>query len=366
MFEFLNSDFDLFSESSVEDENYSAELTEEEDAMMESFESIPCPEDDLNDAVMRITLETVENYHAMVEAITFDEIKEFMVTHEEVVYEEGRIKTITSKITAFIQNAWQKIKGLFDKVFTAISNAVKNDEKFLKANEKAIKKFSGEIDMKGYNYTNLSADPYTKIMATFKKEFDSMNITQFSDAEYGNATRMYKSDANKTEKFKDNIADKLRGAAVGKDKCSSSEFKNELKKYFAGSSDKEKIKMSPDEVISTIKDAKKIKAAAKASYDACKKYFKSMIDDAKRVEKQAIQASSRKEVKENNISRYIGAYSAACRHGINVATVVIHAQVQAINAAHRQARAVGSYMANKSGSSKKSTNESALDALQFN
>ena len=127
MFEFLNSDFDLFSESSVEDENYSAELTEEEDAMMESFESIPCPEDDLNDAVMRITLETVENYHAMVEAVTFDEIKEFMVTHEEVVYEEGRIKTITSKITSFIQNAWQKVKGLFDKVFTAISNAVKND-----------------------------------------------------------------------------------------------------------------------------------------------------------------------------------------------------------------------------------------------
>lgn len=365
MFEFLNSDFDLFSESSVEDENYSAELTEEEDAMMESFESIPCPEDDLNDAIMRITLETVENYHAMVEAVTFDEIKEFMVTHEEVVYEEGRIKTITSKITSFIQNAWQKIKGLFDKVFTAISNAVKNDEKFLKANEKAIRKFSGEIDMKGYNYTNLSADPYAKIMSTFQKETEDL-ITFKADSEYGNATRMYKSTANKAEKVRDEIQDKLRGAAIGKDKCTSSDFKNELKKYFAGSSDKEKIKMSPDEVISTIKDAKKIKAAAKASYDACKKYFKNLMDLAKRIEKQAIQASSRKEVKENNISRGLGAFSAACSKGINVATVVVHAQVQAINAAHRQARAVGSYMANKSGSSTKSTNESALDALQFN
>lgn len=365
MFEFLNSDFDLFSESSVEDENYSAELTEEEDAMMESFESIPCPEDDLNDAVMRITLETVENYHAMVEAVTFDEIKEFMVTHEEVVYEEGRIKTITSKITSFIQNAWQKVKGLFDKVFTAISNAVKNDEKFLKANEKAIRKFSGELDMKGYNYTNLSADPYAKIMSTFQKETEDL-ITFKTDSEYGNATRMYKSTANKAEKVRDEIQDKLRGAAIGKDKCAASEFKNELKKYFAGSSDKEKIKMSPDEVISTIKDAKKIKAAAKSSYDACKKYFKNLMDLAKRIEKQAIQASSRKEVKENNISRGLGAFSAACSKGINVATVVIHAQVQAINAAHRQARAVGSYMANKGGSSKKSTNESALDALQFN
>lgn len=365
MFEFLNSDFDLFSESSVEDENYSAELTEEEDAMMESFESIPCPEDDLNDAVMRITLETVENYHAMVEAVTFDEIKEFMVTHEEVVYEEGRIKTITSKITSFIQNAWQKVKGLFDKVFTAISNAVKNDEKFLKANEKAIRKFSGELDMKGYNYTNLSADPYAKIMSTFQKETEDL-ITFKTDSEYGNATRMYKSTANKAEKVRDEIQDKLRGAAIGKDKCTASEFKNELKKYFAGSSDKEKIKMSPDEVISTIKDAKKIKAAAKASYDACKAYFKKLMDLAKRIEKQAIQASSRKEVKENNISRGLGAFSAACSKGINVATVVIHAQVQAINAAHRQARAVGSYMANKGGSGKKSTNESALDALQFN
>ena len=365
MFEFLNSDFDLFSESSVEDENYSAELTEEEDAMMESFESIPCPEDDLNDAIMRITLETVENYHAMVEAVTFDEIKEFMVTHEEVVYEEGRIKTITSKITSFIQNAWQKVKGLFDKVFTAISNAVKNDEKFLKANEKAIKKFSGELDMKGYNYTNLSADPYAKIMSTFQKETEDL-ITFKADSEYGNATGMYKSTANKAEKVRDEIQDKLRGAAIGKDKCTASEFKSELKKYFAGSSDKEKIKMSPDEVISTIKDAKKIKAAAKASYDACKKYFKNLMDLAKRIEKQAIQASSRKEVKENNISRGLGAFSAACSKGINVATVVVHAQVQAINAAHRQARAVGSYMANKSGSSTKSTNESALDALQFN
>lgn len=366
MFEFLNSDFDLFSESSVEDENYSAELTEEEDAMMESFESIPCPEDDLNDAVMRITLETVENYHAMVEAVTFDEIKEFMVTHEEVVYEEGRIKTITSKITSFIQNAWQKIKGLFDKVFTAISNAVKNDEKFLKANEKAIRRFSGEIDMKGYNYTNLSnTEIYNEIMSTFQKETEDL-ISFKADSEYGNATRMNKSTANKAEKVRDEIQDKLRGAAIGKDKCTASEFKNELKKFFAGSSDKEKIKMSPDEVIKTIRDAKKIKAAAKASYDACKGYFKKLMDLAKRIEKQAIQASSRKEVKENNISRGLGAFSAACSKGINVATVVIHAQVQAINAAHRQARAVGSYMANKSGSSTKSTNESALDALQFN
>ena len=290
-----------------------------------------------------------------------------MVTHEEVVYEESRIKKVTSKITSFIQNAWQKIKGLFDKVFTAISNTVKNDEKFLKANEKAIKKFSGEIDMKGYNYTNLGANPYDKIMSRFNSELDAIKVKGLKmDDSYGYAKSVSTGTASNYEKFKDNIADKLRGAAVGKDTCSSSDFKKELKKYFAGSSDKEKIKMSPDEVISTIKDAKKIKAAAKAAYDSCKKYFKNLMDMAKTIEKQAIQSTSRKEVKEGNVSKAIGAFSASCSKAINVATVVVHAQVQAINAAHRQARAVGSYMASKSGSSKKSTNESALDALQFN
>ena len=56
MFEFLNSDFDLFSESSVEDENYSAELTEEEDAMMESCVYNTCAEDYFNYGVFGFKL----------------------------------------------------------------------------------------------------------------------------------------------------------------------------------------------------------------------------------------------------------------------------------------------------------------------
>lgn len=365
MFEFLNGSVFPFSESSTDEPNIGGfEMTEEDDAMMEAFEEIPCTEDNIDDAMMRIALESVENYHMIVEAIMLDEFNEYVATNEEVVYEEGRIKKITGAIVTFIQNAWQKIKGVFTKVFDTIENAVKNDEKFIKDNEKAIKKFSGELELKGYKYQNLNANPYKNVMTTFGK-----TVGDFEDIlpeEAGGKVK--KSDLNKAGKVADKLPDILRGAAIGSDKCASSDFNKELKKYFAGSDEKSTIKLSPSEVIDEIKNGKKTKASAKMSYDNVKLYFNTMIKQAKSIEKSAITMSSRKQVKEDRIAAAIGIYNSSCKQAIVIIQSVMRVHIAAINANHRQARAAAAEMARKGGSSsskKKSTNESALDLIQL-
>ena len=371
MFEFLNGSVFPFSESSTDEPNIGGfEMTEEDDAMMEAFEEIPCTEDNIDDAMMRIALESVENYHMIVEAIMMDEFNEYVATNEEVVYEEGRIKKVTGAIVTFIQNAWQKIKGVFTKLFDTIANSIKNDEKFIKDNEKAIKKFSGELELKGYKYQNLSADPYSRIMDKFESETDDImaDAGKSLDLNSDDIGKIKKSDMNKISKITQKLPDILRGAAIGSEKCTAGEFNKELKKYFAGSDEKSTIKLTPTEVIDEIKSGKIIKANAKASYDGLKRYFNSMIKEAKATEKKAIDLSSKKTVKENNIAACVGAFNSACKNAVNIATIVMRVHVSAINANHRQARAAAAEMARKGGSSsskKKSTNESALDLIQL-
>ena len=364
MFDFFDGSIFSFGESSVDDTDNITTMTEEEDAVMEAFESVPCTEDNIDDAMMRIQMEAVENYHLIVEAIMYDEINEYMVTHEEVVYEESRIKKITSAIADYIERAWTKIKGVYDKVLTTISNAVKNDAKFIKDNEKAIKAFSGKLDVKGYNFKNLQAKPCLSV----KAKFDSA-VKDLVDLSYINKQSADKIAGNKDaiNNAVDGLADKLRGAAIGEDKCDASDFSSKLKKYFAGSDEKVTLDPNPTDIIAEISAAKESKAAAKASYDSVKEYFNGLRKAAKRMEKFAVEASSRTDVKESGLSKALGAFNKACKDAVAVVNVIVHAQIKAINASRVQAKAIAREMIAKSGKKddKKSTNESALDLIQL-
>lgn len=361
MFEFLNNSVFLFSESSVNTIGELELMTEEEDTVMEAYEAVPCAEDNVDDAMMRIALENVENYHMIVEAIMMDEFNEYMTTNEEVIYEEGRIKKVTSAIKRFIENAWAKIKGVFDKVLTAIDTAVRSDKKFLEANREKIKNFKGNVDFKGYNYKNLDSNPYSSVIGAFTNTVGS--IFKYIDK----SNNIAKTGDDKSLKDAiENLSDSLRGAAVDKGTCTASDFTKELKMKFAGSSEKVDVSMSSDAVIKELETAKATKAKVKGAYNSVKSYFNNMIKSNNAMEKVAVNATSRKDVKESGVSAAIGLYNKACKDAITVCSQTVRVHLSAISASHRQTRAIASKMAGtKSESDSKSTNESALDLIQL-
>ena len=372
MFEFLNGSVFPFSESSTDEPNIGGfEMTEEDDAMMEAFEAIPCNEDDIDDAMMRIALESVENYHMIVEAIMMDEFNEYVATNEEVVYEEGRIKKITSAISSFVQNAWQKIKGVFEKVFDTIASAVKSDERFLKDNEKKIKKYKGELEVKGYKFQNLGTTVYTNIdsafMSNVRTKLESTFKNSGDDADYATGVQGGKTKIKSLTKMTEELPGILRKAVLGED-CDAGDFSKKLKKFFAGSDDKVTLKISPEQAIKEIRTAKATKDNAKKSYDNCKTYFNNLLKKVRDIEKKAIGYTSRKDVKENKVAEAVGCFSKAVKTSINIATITMRAQIAAINANYRQYKAAAVEMARGGGSSSsdtKSTNESALDLIQL-
>lgn len=372
MFEFLNSSVFPFSESSTDEGHDNTDImTEEEDAMMEAFEAIPCNEDDIDDAMMRIALETVENYHMIVEAIMLDEFNEYVATNEEVIYEESRIKQVTGAIRKFVENAWQKIKGVFQKAFDMIASAVKNDERFLKDNEEKIKKYKGNLKIKGYKYQNIGTTVYTNISGVFTTEVESKVNSVFTmsgdDADYAKKVEGGKNTVKKLSTMVDDLPGKLRKAVLGKE-CDASDFSKELKTFFAGSSEKVEMELSPDTVVKEIRNAKATKDSANKAYKSVKEYFNKTLKTVNDIEKKAVNYSSKKEVKEKNIAAAVGLLSKACKTSINIAETVSRTQLAAISAYRRQAKAAAMEMLRKSGgesSDKKSTNESALDLIQL-
>lgn len=364
MFDFLfDTDFLPMSESQVDDIDNDDVMTEEEDAMMEAYESIKCPEDDLNEAMSRIMMETVENYHIIIETAMMDDFNEFMSTNEGVVYEESRVKNVLGAIRKFIENAWQKVKGVFEKFLNAIDTSVRSDAAFLKKNEDKIMKFSGSLEMKGYTYEGLKkdSDPYSSI----QKAFNSVMGPEVT-------SKIIKSntvDKDNVKKSVDALPGKLREAVLGSN-CDSSEFSKRYRNYLLGSAEAVTIKPTPSDVVKEVKSAAVTKQKAKKSYNAVKRAFKDLIKSTNDTEKVITASMGKKEAKEADISVAITAYNRACRTTITFLQDVMKKHMAALSAYRRQCRAAASRMAGDVKSEEKknkkdSANESAFDLLSF-
>ena len=364
MFDFLfDTDFLPMSESQVDDIDNDDVMTEEEDAMMEAYESIECPEDDLNEAMSRIMMETVENYHIIIETAMMDDFNEFISANEEVVYEESRVKNVIGAIKKFIENAWQKVKGVFEKFLNAIDTSVRSDAAFLKKNEERILKFSGSLEMKGYTYDGLkkNSDPYKAIQDAFESTMGS-KVT----------SKLIKNDTvnkDSVKKSVDALPGKLRKAVLGSD-VDSSDFSKKYKDYLLGSAEPVTIKPTPSDIVAEVKSAATTKNEAKKSYNEVKRTFKNLIKSTNDTEKVITSYMGKKEAKEADISVAITAYNKACRTTITFLQGVMKTHMAALSAYRRQCRAAASRMAGDvkaedKKSKKDSVGESAFDLLSF-
>lgn len=372
MFDYLG---DLFEESAVETpetEEGDFVYTEEEDAVMEAFESIECY-DDPETAMYRLAMENTENFHAIVNAITVDELTEYMATNEEVIYEESKISKVMGTIVSWIQQAWQKIKGAFEKMLSGIDSWVKQDEAFIKKYGSLISSANVTFDFEGYDYnlSRLQTGVCDNVITQFIK-IAGVDTSSITGGNLENARKRIE------EMASEESVNKLRGAAIGEGSITKGEFAKKLKVYFAGSEKKQKMtysKAMASKVLDEIKTAKDSKKAAKDSYAATKKAFSKLIADAKKIQKDAIKAAdkaAKKDAKSSGLMHMVGSWNKLCKDAINMSHIALNAQMAAIRGSHMQARSLASKVISKSGApagEKKETpvkeSFSALDTVAF-
>lgn len=371
MFDFLDSVFPEMSTPNTDDtsveESALDEMTEEEEAMMEAVEAIDCPEDDLADAIARVNMETLDNYHRIVEAVMLDEFNEYINTNEEVVYEEGRVKKVVGTIKAAIQKAWAKVKGIFKKFFAWLSQMVGNDSKWLDAHKKELNKYKGSVKIKGYPFDKIDdCSMYGKISSKFEKSFGDVkkyiiykgdNEERISSIKGAKAAM---SGGSSTMPNLEKYSEELKSAVVSSYK-SGGDFSKELKKFFYGADDPYDITISNvGSVVSALKGADKQKKAANKAYKDCEKFFNKLMKEA---DKLASQISSKLGEAGSGATRAIGAYNKACSESIAVANQVLNVQLGAIKSSYNMNKKVARQVVG--GYETKANNESALDLLSF-
>lgn len=320
------------------------EYTEEDDNLMESYEAIECY-DDVDEALPRLAMEQVENFHLFTTAVTVNEFAEYVRTNTEVVYESGKIKSIFDNIRKLIEKAWQKIKGFFIKLFDTIEGKIKGDKAWVEKVRPQVEKFTGSVEVPNtvkFKETLKNCGLYEKVYQGLVKS-DCANLF---------ASTVIEGDV----KIKDSIVEddlkKIRTAMVGKG--DKSDFSQALKEHFA---DKNKVTVTLNkgkamEQLDEIANAKQYKKDARKAYDDIKKMFSGLLKAVKNFEKSAKKKSDDSDYKKQ-VGKVVGKTSSLINKCITLSHDVLRVHMAAIRAQHSQARS----LVNKALSEVKKTNK---------
>lgn len=330
MFDFLG--FDSLEEAFAgEGFGGSFEYTEEDDNLMESYEAIDCY-DDVDEALPRLAMEQVENFHLFTTAVTVNEFAEYVRTNTEVVYESGKIKSIFDNIRKLIEKAWQKIKGFFIKLFDTIEGKLKGDKAWAEKVRPQVDKYEGSVKVPNtvkFKDTVKNADLYDKIV---------QGLIASESAKLLTSTHLGKETTIRDSIVEDDM-NKIRQSLAGKG--DKSEFSQALKEYFA---DKEKVTITLDKTkalaqLEEIASAKTYKKNARAAYADVKKMFSRMLKGVKDFEKSAKKGSEESEYR-SKIGKVVGKNSSLINKCITLSHDVLRVHMAAIRAQHSQARSL--------------------------
>ena len=335
----------------------SAGLTAEEDAFMESFDGYDCPYDDADEATLYTAMESQQNFNNLMQAVALQEMNYYMTHGEEMVYEAVDFKGFFGKIKAVILKAWEKIKGIFKKIFGTIDGWVRSDENYIKKYEKDMKEAEGTtIDFKGYR-VNLNFNPYAYMVSTSEK-INSKDI----DLDY----------LKEVEKHSDILSEELISNLSNKNAKNKEDYLKWVKKEF-GIDDKITIKKyNASLCIAEIRDAKLSKKTAKDSYESCKKLWNALAKSCDIAANEAIKelrnADNSSKDKEKQINKAAGIFSKKCNMVNSLGHSVLNINIKAINIAHNQAKAMTAKAIaakKKEDKDKKPSNESFDGYMDF-
>lgn len=254
-----------------------ADLAEEMERL-EEMESAQNLSDDPEEACIEAMMIGQENFHNLVMNITNEEVQ-YMLENggEEVVYEGARLDALIDKIKSLIDRAWQKIKAIFEKALAAINSWVSTDKRF-------VEKYSAKI--KG------SSDEARKLVDTYDVDASKLNGSlknSYSSIAAG-VDKVVKDYGKGSSKAADGIDKSIVFGTVMKNAGISATTIEEVRTWAEkeiGLDKKLETKktLTPDQIITELKDGKDNKKSIKTAYDNAKKAVATMkktVDQAKR------------------------------------------------------------------------------------
>lgn len=325
-------------------------LVTESGINIDEIEAQPCFEENAVDSAYRIMAENQANWNSIMEAVGIDELYVYESTGSEIVYEEGTISGIFTKIKELFKKLIEKVKGVFNKFMTVINSWVKSDKAFVKKYKSDIYKANlKDLEFKGYVFTldklGLERVATDGLRDTYKdKVLDRENVKEGSSAEeYTKATKEYRDK-------KDDILDEIRGDLVygenSNKKVDSSDFASELfERLRNGESEKDTLDDSDiniSDCLLNIENTAKTKSNAEKAY---KQIIKGLTDGIKEIDTMSKNLTKELPDKDKNdlYSAKIAYYTSICSLGEStksLVTIAFGAYIQALKDCNRQCKAI--------------------------
>lgn len=264
------------------------------DSLLSNNSVIPSDEYlELDEASLIAVAESEENYNSLVKYIGVTEASYFAQTGKEIVYTEGTLGNIFSKIKEFLKKVWEKIKAVFKRFIMLFDKYSKDDKSFVKKYEKAVRRASGEdIEFNGYPFSEAKLTGIELSAFESNKDYEDLKgaISGGSTAE---KALKAKAIIDKINEDPEEIFDKIRGYAIKSNSpVSASDFSKELFEATHGSSSKESLDnkdKSAEEALRIISDTKETTKKAKKEYEKIDKLInKTWIKSVENIEKNTM------------------------------------------------------------------------------
>ena len=327
---------------------------------------IECQYEPGMEAALNIVAESELNFNKLMQAVAKDELGYLQENGVEMVYEAGAASSFIEKIKSFFLKIWEKIKGLFRKFFAKINSYLIDDKKFAdKYKDRIINANLKDFKFKGFKFTNLDSnsakakDMFDAAIGKLDegKTFEDYNTNYGSIVNSVNMNNDSKKEDIKkaVEKFNDDEQDLLeeaRGATINCGSCTSTEFTEELFKYFRDDeTSKEEKELSdlgtnPSDLLSIISTTKKTIDLTKKDLSDFERSIKDTtkaLDKASRDLTNAIPDKNKDKEDQEAMSiavQIVNIWAKIRKDALAIAQVVNGAKLTALKDRNRQAKAI--------------------------
>lgn len=275
--------------------------------------------DNFHEAAVNSAAEMEYNYNSIMEAIAIEELTS-LKDNKKVQVAKDTLKHFWERVKKFFENAWAKVKGLYDKFIIFIEAHIKKTDAFFNKYKGQIDNKLKEVDMGNIKFTGYKFSKGAEISVNELLKAGGLpelsSIDNLSDNEIENANR----DAEST-------IEKMRGKAVqlaggSANALSASELNKELFKAFRdGKSAKEDLHLT----VEAFKDCSYSKEGVKV----IKASFAKMEQDVNEVIKKA-EAESKNPSEDAKASSKVNIYISFVRKALAIANIYCGAQQIAI------------------------------------
>lgn len=318
------------------------------------------------EAALNIVAESELNFNKLMQAVAKDELGYLQENGVEMVYESGTASGFIEKLKAFFLKIWEKIKGLFRKFFAKINSYLIDDKKFAdKYKDRIINANLKDFKFKGFKFTNLDSNSAKasdmfdaalgkldkgKTFENYNKDYGS--IVNSVNMNNGSTKEEIKRAVEKFNEDEQDLLEEARGATINCGSCTSTEFTEELFKYFRDDeTSKEEKELSdlgtnPSDLLSIISTTKKTIDLTKkdlSNFERSIKDITKALDKASRDLTNAIPDKDKNKDDQEAMSiavQVVNIWAKIRKDALAIAQVVNGAKLTAIKDRNRQAKAI--------------------------